>query len=223
MLVTLISTMNQIFPDYDFSSIHAEQFELEKDLQSVFNAISCNFSRHVDRLRPGFTQELWAAIGHCLNLADVEVYSYTHELWDEEGAPMGGECAAGVLWAFDYFFVDRRRRRVLFLNCAVTSNWGGDEVDCDDFDEDTCDHPSSSLFRGRSSHQQDFSFQGSSFQQQGGLPSSSGFRSGGLVAGVPWGLGAGMSIREEDENWEGEGGDMDMDMGGAGEDSFCYA
>ncbi|CDI83806.1 hypothetical protein, conserved [Eimeria acervulina] len=153
LLVNLISTLNQCFPDYEFSStLTPAMFREEPSLSSVQADINQKL-RSVEMVLPGFTVQLWNAIESAVCLSSCAVYS--HETGESEDptplislfAPVGAAPAApGVcLSSFFYFFVDRQRNRLLFFgsgsSCKLSSpSWlgalEGAEVDAaDDADE----------------------------------------------------------------------------------------
>lgn len=129
LLVYLISTLNAAFPDYDFSGVRSEQFLKEPDLRLVMSDVNRHLTELGDAVPPTFLEEMWAAIDEALGvtLKDCEIYSY---LPDMEGDPFSYN-----LWSFNYFFVNRRMKRIVFFSCIVKSKYqasmeeGGDDTD----------------------------------------------------------------------------------------------
>jgi len=117
VLVNLISTLNQSFPDYDFSTLTADKFVLEADLNQVVHSVNCNLAIHLERqFGPHFMRELWTAVRSCVDLSSVEVYRFQP---DEEDVNFNFGTA--FLWSTDYFFVDKSQGRILVLAWATKS------------------------------------------------------------------------------------------------------
>ena len=69
---------------------------------------------------PGFGEEpfrdcLWAAIDEVIELKECDVYSYQSDL---ENDPFGEK---GLVWSFNYFFYNRKQKRILYFSCTGIS------------------------------------------------------------------------------------------------------
>lgn len=116
MLFYLISTLNASFnPDYDFSNVKSDEFSREPNLQLVVDAINGNLSAINGETFVALKSGLWAAIDEEINLAECEIYSYNPDL---DSDPYGEE---GSLWSFNYFFYNKKMKRILFFTCRATS------------------------------------------------------------------------------------------------------
>ncbi|KAG0256489.1 RNA polymerase III-inhibiting protein maf1 [Mortierella polycephala] len=130
-LFYLIGTLNASFPDYDFADTKPEQFRKEPSVSIVVNSINATL------LNLGNEQAvkelgLWEAINDLIDLEDSDVYSYNPESDsdpnDEEG---------GTLWSFNYFFFNRKLKRIVFFTMrgvsygVITSEDG--DMDDDNF------------------------------------------------------------------------------------------
>lgn len=139
LLVHLVNTMNACFPDYDFryisvgelvslfliylfsfSSVTPEAFEHVENFVDVYITINYHLSFLVERIVPGFLQDLWASIKDSINIRNASIYSYTSH---------GGEVESDhhvddelCLFSFDYFFVDESSNKILFFSC-MTKRW----------------------------------------------------------------------------------------------------
>lgn len=112
MLFYLISTLNASFqPDYDFSNAKSEEFSREPNLQLVIEAIDSGLGGVLGESYGQFKQQLWAAIEEEIQLADCIVYSYNPDLSSD---PYGEE---GCLWSFNYFFYNKKMKRIVFFSC----------------------------------------------------------------------------------------------------------
>jgi len=131
-LIYLILTLNQIYPDYDFSSLRASHFRKEAGLAAVEDAVDAHLLdvARVWETTPGygggttpFLETLWAAIDAAVSLADCDVYAYRP---GGGGSGAGGESAdpfgeAGSLWSLNFFFYDRRAKRIVYLGARGLS------------------------------------------------------------------------------------------------------
>ncbi|XP_002730978.1 repressor of RNA polymerase III transcription MAF1 homolog [Saccoglossus kowalevskii] len=147
MLFYLTSTLNASFhPDYDFSDTKSHEFSREPSLQWVVNAIDSNMFATGGAMYSAIKSKLWSAIDNEVSLPECEFYSYNPDL---ECDPFG---EGGVLWSFNYFFYNKKMKRILFYSCrAVSSSAGqvsadsgigqdlGMEMDGDDMQEDYID------------------------------------------------------------------------------------
>ncbi|OII74840.1 uncharacterized protein cubi_02972 [Cryptosporidium ubiquitum] len=117
LLVNLISTMNQCFPDYEFSLIKPDNLFKEKSFSTVYNNINYHLSSIVERIYPSFLLELWENIRDAVEIKYTEIYSY-RLMGNDELSPFLDD---GSLFSFDYFFYDTRSQRILFFACTTKS------------------------------------------------------------------------------------------------------
>ncbi|KAL8434087.1 hypothetical protein Efla_001559 [Eimeria flavescens] len=140
LLLNLISTLNQCFPDYEFSStLTPAMFCEEQSLEAVQGDINQRLAS-VERVLPGFLAQLWDAIGSAVSLGSCSVYSHI-ATGGEDPTPLislfspagGGPGASAVsLSSFFYFFLDKHRSRLLFFACVSScklscASWVGGE------------------------------------------------------------------------------------------------
>ncbi|KAM9775427.1 MAF1 homolog, negative regulator of RNA polymerase III b isoform 1-T1 [Syngnathus typhle] len=128
----LITTLNESFrPDYDFSAARAHEFSREPSLNWVANAVNSSLFSAVGEGFNSLGPELWSAIDQEINLPACDIYSYNPDL---DCDPFGEE---GSLWSFNYFFYNKKLKRIVFLTCryvSVLSGYGGDGLDNDELD-----------------------------------------------------------------------------------------
>ncbi|XP_061660697.1 MAF1 homolog, negative regulator of RNA polymerase III b [Syngnathoides biaculeatus] len=128
----LITTLNESFrPDYDFSAARAHEFSREPSLNWVANAVNSSLFSAVGEGFNSLGPELWNAIDQEINLPACDIYSYNPDL---DSDPFGEE---GSLWSFNYFFYNKKLKRIVFLTCryvSVLSGCGGDGLDSDELD-----------------------------------------------------------------------------------------
>ena len=112
LLINLISTLNASFPDYDFSTIKPEDFLRVRD---VSTAVSVANKSLAETLVPDGTpvlEQLWAAVNEAVVLKDCEVFSYIPDL---DSDPF----SASSLWSFNFFFVNKPLKKILFFFCIA--------------------------------------------------------------------------------------------------------
>ncbi|KAJ8726493.1 hypothetical protein PYW07_001191 [Mythimna separata] len=114
-LFYLIATLNAAFPDYDFSMAKSSEFSAEPSLSWVQSGVDAALSAvggvRWRQLRP----TLWTAVDEEVLLPECRIYSYNPDLASD---PFG---EPGCLWAFNYFFYNRRLKRIVFFTCRAMS------------------------------------------------------------------------------------------------------
>nr|XP_037866657.1 repressor of RNA polymerase III transcription MAF1 homolog isoform X1 [Bombyx mori] len=114
-LFYLIATLNAAFPDYDFSMAKSSEFSAEPSLNWVQSAVDAALSAvggvRWRQLRP----VLWAAVDEEVLLPECRIYSYNPDLaTDPFGEP-------GCLWAYNFFFYNKKLKRIVFLTFRAIS------------------------------------------------------------------------------------------------------
>ncbi|KAH7667421.1 Repressor of RNA polymerase III transcription Maf1 protein [Dioscorea alata] len=131
-LIYLVLTLSHMYPDYDFSAVRAHLFFKEEEWDS--------FKQIVDDYMFEASQE-WAlansgasllevmskAIDEVVKLGECEIYSYNP---DSEEDPYFEK---GAIWSFNFFFYNRKLKRMVSFRCScvsnvVTDDFLGDEV-----------------------------------------------------------------------------------------------
>lgn len=114
LLIDLIATLNAAFPDYDFTDLRPENFGHDPDVGPAMKAIDRLLLNAMDKNISGFKAEFWKAIDEVVELKNCEVYSYLPE-------PDEDAMAVGKLWNFNYFFYNKRVRKIVFFTCFAVS------------------------------------------------------------------------------------------------------
>jgi hypothetical protein len=135
-LIYLILTLNHIYPDYDFSNLRAQHFTKEgaissvkTDIDTMLMEIGRVWSAQYGDDEP-FLEVLWKTMDEAIELVDCDVYSYKAM---SEGDPFTDE---GNLWSFNYFFYNKKLKRILFFTSHAASKTMGLDSDSDlDIDE----------------------------------------------------------------------------------------
>ncbi|XP_030820935.1 repressor of RNA polymerase III transcription MAF1 homolog [Camarhynchus parvulus] len=131
-LFYLIATLNEAFrPDYDFSAAKSHEFSREPSLNWVVNAVNCSLFSAVREDFKALKPLLWDAVDEEICLAECDIYSYNPDL---DSDPFGED---GSLWSFNYFFYNKRLKRIVFFTCRSISGYAytrpdtGTELDMD--------------------------------------------------------------------------------------------
>ena len=124
-LIYLILTLNQAYPDHDFSNLRPNNFSKEvgvPECKEEIDQMLYDVGKVYDQTRLygasgsggslPFSDELWRCINSAIELQDVDVYSYAAI---NDGDPFDGD---GSLWNFNYFFYNKKLKRILFFSCA---------------------------------------------------------------------------------------------------------
>jgi len=114
-LFYLISTLNAAFPDYDFSDTRGSDFSKEPSLQHVTNNVDTLLSVTATERYAKVHASLWSTLNEEISLPDCDIYSYDPDLMSD---PFG---EAGSLWSFNYFFYNRKLKRIVFFTCRGLS------------------------------------------------------------------------------------------------------
>lgn len=137
-LFYLIATLNEAFrPDYDFSAAKSHEFSKEPSLNWVVNAVNCSLFSAVREDFKALKPLLWDAVDEEICLSECDIYSYNPDLASD---PFGED---GSLWSFNYFFYNKRLKRIVFFTCRSISGYTytrpdtGNELDMDLGDTDT--------------------------------------------------------------------------------------
>jgi len=133
--ITLISALNTVFPDYDFSSVQAEHFVNGPNLRSIIEYVNSVLGPVVPDYDE-FSTKLWMTLDQEMCLHDCEIYSYVAP--EPESDPFNEEAN---LWCLNYFFYNRKVKRVLFfmsrsVNQEFSANNEDYHSDGDTFDDE---------------------------------------------------------------------------------------
>jgi len=113
-LIDLISVLNASFPDYDFCNVKPEQFSKE-DARHVIDTIGTVLAGVIPNFNSTFGPKLWATVDSEIRIKESDIYSYIPDLDSDPYAEDGN------IWSFNYFFYNRKLKRVLFFTCRAVS------------------------------------------------------------------------------------------------------
>ncbi|XP_037085118.1 repressor of RNA polymerase III transcription MAF1 homolog [Pollicipes pollicipes] len=114
-LFYLISTLNASFPDYDFSAAKSDEFSREPSLAMVVASIDTYLSAAAGEQYNGLRNTLWRTIEDEITPKECDVYRYNPDLQSD---PFGED---GCLWSFNYFFYNKKMKRIVFFTCRAIS------------------------------------------------------------------------------------------------------
>jgi len=80
-------------------------------MNSVDNLLSVTAMDQYAKVRHG----LWATLNEEIDLPDCDIYSYTPDMTSDPFAE------DGCLWSFNYFFYNRKKKRVVLFTCRAQS------------------------------------------------------------------------------------------------------
>ena len=134
-LIYLILTLNHTYPDYDFSALRGHHFtkegpgfmKVKDDIDSLLLESAKVYEATIGAGAAPLSAELWKSIDDVIGLVDCDVYSYRAVA---EGDPFCDECN---LWSFNYFFYNRKLKRILYFSCRAVSKTAND-ADSDEGD-----------------------------------------------------------------------------------------
>ncbi|CAH9096694.1 unnamed protein product [Cuscuta epithymum] len=120
-LIYLLLTLNHIYPDHDFSAVNAHQFFSEENWDSfkqAFDTYMFEASKEWIETHDGspLLETLYKALDEVVKVSDCEVYSYNPEA---DSDPFHEK---GTLWAYHFFFYNRKLKRIVSFRFSCVSN-----------------------------------------------------------------------------------------------------
>ncbi|XP_057542771.1 uncharacterized protein LOC130821138 isoform X2 [Amaranthus tricolor] len=125
-LIYLVLTLYHMYPDYDFSAVKAHQFLLDESWDS-FEQIFDSYMREASKVwveangGSSLLEDLYKALDEVVKLSECEIYSYNP---DTDADPF---LQRGAIWSFNFFFYNRKLKRVVSLRFCCLSNLVADE------------------------------------------------------------------------------------------------
>ncbi|KAJ6803163.1 repressor of RNA polymerase III transcription MAF1-like protein [Iris pallida] len=126
-LIYLVLTLGHIYPDYDFSAVRAHLFFKEEELDTfkqIFENYLFEAAKEWATANGGSSllESISKAIDEIVQLGVCEIYSYNP---DFDGNP-GLE--DGAIWLFNFFFYNRKLKRIVSFRCCCLSNLAADGI-----------------------------------------------------------------------------------------------
>jgi hypothetical protein len=101
--------------DYDFSEARPDDFVHEPASSQCVDTVNMHVMDALEKRHTGFKEMFWNVLDEFIGLQACEVYRYVSDLDSDV-------FAAGKLFSFNFFLVNRRRQRLAFITCAAVSN-----------------------------------------------------------------------------------------------------
>ncbi|XP_072961226.1 uncharacterized protein [Typha angustifolia] len=125
-LIYLVLTLGRMYPDYDFSAVRAHLFFKEEEWDSfkqIMDTYLFEAARQwvVANEGSSLLESMTKAIDEVIKIKECEIYSYNP---DFDGDPF---LEKGAIWSFNFFFYNRKLKRVLSFRCCCISNLAGDD------------------------------------------------------------------------------------------------
>jgi len=140
-LIFLISTLNATFqPDYEFSSCTSQDFSRETNFELVKTEVDSRFLSNIGDYYRSLSPQLWSVIDEEINIKESEIFSYRP---DGTSDPFS---ESGIIWSFNFFFYNRKLRRILFLTCRANCKTSAN--DDDDNEDESLENNNYLAFEG---------------------------------------------------------------------------
>jgi hypothetical protein len=110
LLVNLIFTLNDFFPDYDFETTKPEQF-LFQDTNEIIRKVNSHLAE-LSLSDNQFLEKLWHAIDDIVDLRKCEVFSYV----SDSDEPFEDDS----IWSFNYFFYNDVLKTICYFTCIAS-------------------------------------------------------------------------------------------------------
>lgn len=115
-LYFLKATLNaSFFPDYDFADAASHEFTREPSFDWVHRSIHSTLMSSQADTYAAVSAELWQEIADAIEPENIDIYSYTPDL---DSDPFATD---GALWSFNYFFYNKKLKRILFFTYRTFS------------------------------------------------------------------------------------------------------
>ncbi|KAK9063703.1 hypothetical protein SSX86_017575 [Deinandra increscens subsp. villosa] len=120
-MIYLILTLYHMYPDYNFSAVKAHQFftaETWQGFKQIFDSYMSDASKEwIEADEDGSLLEtLYKTLDEVINLAECEIYSYDP---NSDADPF---IEKGALWSYNFFFYNRKLKRVASFRFSCLSN-----------------------------------------------------------------------------------------------------
>jgi len=114
LLFHLTTLLNTSFTDYDFSDAKGENFSRFHGLDVVMRAVDTQLSSVIESYSR-VKDDVWSILDEEIQLKECNIYSYKPDYVSD---PFSED---GCLWSFNYFFYNKRLKRILFFACRAQS------------------------------------------------------------------------------------------------------
>ncbi|KAL5761116.1 hypothetical protein ACOSP7_019616 [Xanthoceras sorbifolium] len=120
-LIYLVLALYHMYPDYDFSAVKAHQFFTEESWDSfkqIFDTYMFEASKEWSDVDgdSSLLETLYKALDEVVKISECEIYSY---IPDCDADPF---LEKGAIWSFNFFFYNRKQKRVVSARFSCLSN-----------------------------------------------------------------------------------------------------
>nr|AKF43422.1 transcription regulator [Pelargonium echinatum] len=141
-LIYLVLTLYHLYPDYDFSLVKAHQFFTEESWDSfkqIFETYMLEASKEWIEANGGnsLLEALFKALDEVVRLSECDIYSYNPD------CDVDPFLEKGSIWSFNFFFYNRKLKRVVSFRFCCISN-----LMADGFLDDMCYEDDGEIFDG---------------------------------------------------------------------------
>ncbi|PKA61818.1 hypothetical protein AXF42_Ash008649 [Apostasia shenzhenica] len=136
--IYLVLALSHMYPDYDFSAVKAHLFFKDEELETfrqMFDTYLFEAAKKWDVENEGgsLLESSLKLIDEVVRLSECEIHSYKP---DFEGDPF---LEKGAIWSFNFFFYNRKLKRIVSFRCCASSNLPA-EIDDDVLTENEVDY-----------------------------------------------------------------------------------
>nr|AKF43427.1 transcription regulator [Pelargonium nanum] len=141
-LIYLVLTLYHLYPDYDFSLVKAHQFFTEEawdSFKQIFETYMLEASKEWIEANGGnsLLEALFKALDEVVRLSECDIYSYNPD------CDVDPFLEKGSIWSFNFFFYNRKLKRVVSFRFCCISN-----LMADGFSDDLCYEDDGEIFDG---------------------------------------------------------------------------
>ena len=97
------------------TAVKPSDFEHDKDFRLVHHNVNTRLGELKERY-PGITDDIWKAIDRHACLKECDIYSFNNQKIDDD------DPLSDCLWSFNYFFVNKSKRTILFFSCRCKAS-----------------------------------------------------------------------------------------------------
>lgn len=119
-LIYLVLTLNHMYPDYDFSAIQAHQYFSEVSWDCFKSTVETYLvdgnEEWSEETGGSLIEALQKSLDEVIKLSECEIYSYDPT---DDADPL---IEKGSFWSFNFFFYNKRLKRVVGFCCSAQSN-----------------------------------------------------------------------------------------------------
>lgn len=110
LLLDLINTLSDNFPDYYFGNTKLNQFVIQ-NFETVVRSVN-SYLAELTISNPSILSKIWNSIDQVVDLRKSEIFLYIPDMSDE--------MVHSKIWSFHYFFFNKSSQRLSYFTCNAT-------------------------------------------------------------------------------------------------------